>query len=228
LKRFKMMTTKRPYLVSTSISSKRLANFARCASTTHLRTQQSCRANHGCPEECNKYTSGSLVQKLYLLVDQPTRGTPHANHNTRRSTVFALVAGLLASQSLPALADDDVKLPKEYRQLVTRLSEGLSESIEAEASGASEAEVRRKADPAKDTVREFVRKWRDNPRVSADITHAELKEALSELGEFYMTYGQRTKLTPPVRESVLKHLLAAKEALPAEPERKGSGLLGLF
>lgn len=30
----------------------------------------------------------------------------------------------------------------EYRQLVKRLSEGLSESIEAEASGASEAEVR--------------------------------------------------------------------------------------
>ncbi|EFJ50297.1 hypothetical protein VOLCADRAFT_116830 [Volvox carteri f. nagariensis] len=113
----------------------------------------------------------------------------------------------------------------EYRQLVKRLSEGLSDSIEAEASGASEAEVRRKADPAKDTVREFVRKWRDNPRVSGDITHAEVKEALSELGEFYMAYGQRTKLTPPVRESVLKHLAAAKEALPAEPEKKGPGLL---
>ncbi|GIL58920.1 hypothetical protein Vafri_13929, partial [Volvox africanus] len=216
------------YLVSTPIVSRRLVPFARCASAIHLRTQQSCRANHDYPEEYIIHNVKSLNQKLDLLVDQPTRGAPHANHITRRSTVFALVAGLLASQSRPSLADEDVKLPKEYRQLVKRLSEGLSESIEAEASGASEAEVRRKADPAKDTVREFVRKWRDNPRVSADITHAELKEALSELGEFYMVYGQRTKLTPPVRESVLKHLSAAKEALPAEPEKKGAGLLGLF
>ncbi|GLC42054.1 hypothetical protein PLESTM_001281000 [Pleodorina starrii] len=146
----------------------------------------------------------------------------------RRAAVLALVSGTFALGPRPSSADEETKLPKEYRQLVKRLSEGLSESIEAEASGASEAEVRRKADPAKDTVREFVRKWRDNPRVSSDITHAELKEALAELGEFYLAYGQRTKLTPPVRESVLRHLSAARAALPGEPEKKGSGLLDLF
>ncbi|KXZ54350.1 hypothetical protein GPECTOR_5g431 [Gonium pectorale] len=108
------------------------------------------------------------------------------------------------------------------------MSEGLAESIEAEASGASEAEVRRKADPAKDTVREFVRKWRDNPRVSSDITHAELKEALAELGEFYMAYGQRTKLSTPVRDSVLKHLAAARAAIPEEPGKEDGKLLSIF
>lgn len=43
-----------------------------------------------------------------------------------------------------------------------------------------------------------------------------------------MSNGQRSKLTVPVRESVLKHLSAAKESLTPEPEKKGSGLLGLF
>ncbi|PNH09459.1 Kinesin-like protein KLP1 [Tetrabaena socialis] len=63
----------------------------------------------------------------------------------------------------------------EYRQLVKRLSDGLRESIEAEASGAAESEVRRKADPAKEAVREFVGRWRDNPRVTRDLTHVQIK-----------------------------------------------------
>lgn len=52
-------------------------------------------------------------------------------------------------------------------------------------------------------------------------------EALAELGEFYLAYGQRTKLTPPVRESVLRHLKAARSALPEE-EGSASKVLGLF
>ncbi|KAG2425930.1 hypothetical protein HXX76_013304 [Chlamydomonas incerta] len=147
---------------------------------------------------------------------------------SRRGALLSLV-GTYAVLARPSAAGaaEDVKLPKEYRQLVKRLSEGLSESIETEASGASEAEVRRAADPAKEVVREFVRKWRDNPRISSDITHAEIKEALAELGEFYLAYGQRTKLTPPVRESILRHLKAARAALPEE-EGGDSKVLGLF
>ncbi|KAG2485918.1 hypothetical protein HYH03_015362 [Edaphochlamys debaryana] len=132
---------------------------------------------------------------------------------SRRDVLLALGAAVLAVRPAPAQAANEIKLPQEYRQLVKRLSEDLGKSIEAEGSGASEAEVRRQADPAKDAVREFVRKWRDNPRVNTDATHAEIKEALNELGEFYLTYGQRTPLTAPVREGVLGHLRAAREAL---------------
>ncbi|KAG2434983.1 hypothetical protein HYH02_011982 [Chlamydomonas schloesseri] len=147
---------------------------------------------------------------------------------SRRGVLLSLIsASVLLTRPSAVGAAEEVKLPKEYRQLVKRLSEGLSESIETEASGASEAEVRRAADPAKEVVREFVRKWRDNPRISSDITHAEIKEALAELGEFYLAYGQRTKLTPPVRESVLRHLKAARSALPEEEGGSGK-VLGLF
>ncbi|GFR47648.1 hypothetical protein Agub_g9391 [Astrephomene gubernaculifera] len=151
---------------------------------------------------------------------------------SRRRALFTLAAGALSLSLLPGSvhADEDAKLPKEYRQLVKRLSEGLRETIEAEASGASEAEVRRKADPAKDTVREFVRKWRDNARVSGDITHAEIKEALAELGEYYMAHGQRARLSPGVRDSVLGHLDAARAALGGQEGEEGEEgkVLGLF
>jgi hypothetical protein len=38
-------------------------------------------------------------------------------------------------------------------------------------------QVRRKADPAKEQVREFVGKWRDNPAVASDASHDEIKGA---------------------------------------------------
>lgn len=40
-------------------------------------------------------------------------------------------------------------------------------------------QVRRKADPAKDLVKEFVRKWQDNAAVAGDVTHEEMKGALA-------------------------------------------------
>jgi hypothetical protein len=36
-------------------------------------------------------------------------------------------------------------------------------------------QVRRKADPAKDLVREFVGKWQDNPAVAGDASHDEMR-----------------------------------------------------
>ena len=36
-------------------------------------------------------------------------------------------------------------------------------------------QVRRKADPAKELVKEFVAKWRDSPSVMGDVTHEEMK-----------------------------------------------------
>jgi len=36
-------------------------------------------------------------------------------------------------------------------------------------------QVRRKADPAKELVKEFVGKWQDRPEVVGDVTHDEMK-----------------------------------------------------
>lgn len=35
--------------------------------------------------------------------------------------------------------------------------------------------MRRKADPAKDLAKQFIRKWQDNPQVAGDATHDEMR-----------------------------------------------------
>lgn len=40
--------------------------------------------------------------------------------------------------------------------------------------------MRRKADGAKELVREFVGKWQDNAAVVGDVTHSEMKGELEE------------------------------------------------
>lgn len=110
-------------------------------------------------------------------------------------------------------ATEDKKLPKEYTELVKRIVSSLRESLQAEASGASEREVRRKAEPAKEAVMDYVGKWQANPKVSDDPSSEEIKKALAELGAFYKAKGSRSRLTDEVRGTVLGHLAAAEAAL---------------
>eukprot|EP00775_Hariotina_reticulata_P001353 gene1353-1694_t len=97
-----------------------------------------------------------------------------------------------------------------------KLVKALQTSIAAEAEGAKENEVRRKADPAKELVKEFVGKWQDRPEVVGDVTHDEMKSAIAELGRFYQRNGPRSRLTEETRRSVLAHLAVVKSALPEE------------
>eukprot|EP00879_Flechtneria_rotunda_P005315 GHRR01005602.1.p1 GENE.GHRR01005602.1~~GHRR01005602.1.p1 ORF type:complete len:208 (+),score=88.86 GHRR01005602.1:136-759(+) len=115
------------------------------------------------------------------------------------------------------------ELPKAYIRTMHRLVKALNDSIEAEASGAKEMEVRRKADPAKEMVREFVSKWQDDAAVVGDVAHDEMQSALSQLGRFYQKNGSRSRLDDATRQSVLSHLAAVEASLPEEPK----SLLGL-
>jgi hypothetical protein len=162
----------------------------------------------------------------------------------RLAAAAALAAALLASPS-PALADapisasttdllqldsgllpsDDqglktqITVPKSYYNTVTGLLSSMRDALDADADGAPERDVRRRADPAKERVREFVGKWRDSPLVAGQEYHEEVKAAIAELGAFYGKAGPRAAVTREVRESVLAHLARAEAALP--PAEKG-------
>ena len=110
-----------------------------------------------------------------------------------------------------------------YRQNVSQLAKALREAIDAEEGGARETEVRRKADPAKELAKQFLRRWQDDPSVAGGAAHEEMKAALRELGAFYQTNGPRARLTGDAAAAVRARLDAVEAALP--PEKKG--LLGL-
>lgn len=126
-------------------------------------------------------------------------------------------AGLGAlEKQLPGLPAPGPELPKTYQRTMHRLVKALRDTIETEAAGAKEFEVRRKADGAKDLVKEFVGKWQDNGDVAGDLTHTEMKDAISELGRFYQAKGPRARLDTSTRDSILAHLAAVEAGLPEE------------
>ena len=61
-----------------------------------------------------------------------------------------------------------------YTESVRDVVSALSETILFEASGASEREVRRKADPAKASIERFLRDWKGSPLVSSQPSYAAL------------------------------------------------------
>ena len=124
-----------------------------------------------------------------------------------------------------------------YVESVRDVVSALSDTILFEASGASEREVRRKADPAKASIERFLRDWKGSPLVSSQPSYAALvgafrlsskcsrcrkpffllcsdayvcfADALRQLGAFYAARGSRAALTPDVRDAVLAALKQA-------------------
>ncbi|GMH43124.1 hypothetical protein BSKO_11046 [Bryopsis sp. KO-2023] len=129
----------------------------------------------------------------------------------RRGVLLGSGLAMGAVAAFPALAGKP-PVPKAYYEFVDKLTTQLIETIDLEASGASEIEVRRKADDAKNLVREFVLSWRGDIRVSKEASYKEIAEALTELGNFYMKNGQRMKLPSDLSAEIRGHLEAAKAA----------------
>ena len=104
--------------------------------------------------------------------------------------------------------------------LARSLVEALRDAVYSDLSGAPEREVRRKADPAKDLVRQFMTRWRDEREVAGEESYTELTAAIRQLGEFYLKNGQRARLSEEVGQALLAKLDAAEAALPPPPEKK--------
>ncbi|GFH18104.1 uncharacterized protein HaLaN_14848 [Haematococcus lacustris] len=83
----------------------------------------------------------------------------------------------------------------------------------ADQEGKKETEVRRKADPAKEALQQFVRKH------SQQQARPVLRCAavMSELGAFYQVAGPRARLPSDVQARLLLHVNAAEAALTQAP-----------
>ena len=125
---------------------------------------------------------------------------------------------MILSTPTPAVAD--VPLPQGYQDTARSLVIALRDAVDADLSGAEEREVRRKADPAKDLVRQFMSRWRDVPIVREDPSYTQLTGTIKDLGEFYMKNGQRARLPEDVGKALLARLDVAEGALPPAPEKK--------
>ena len=122
--------------------------------------------------------------------------------------------------SPPPPAAADTALPQAYENTARSLVEALRDAIDADLAGSPEREVRRKADPAKDLVRQFMTRWRDAPVVRDDESYRQLTAAIQQLGAYYMASGQRARLSEAVGQELLGKLEAAEAALPPPPEKK--------
>jgi len=151
---------------------------------------------------------------------------------SRRNALLGMMMSLegtsLACSSWSFASDVLPPLPKAYRENVHQIIKSVRESFDAESEGAKENEVRRKADPAKENVREFVAKWRDSDRVKWHDSHEEIVAAITELGKFYQTAGPRAKIPEDVKAKVRDHLHKAEAALEAAGGDGNKVLLGLF
>jgi Photosystem II Pbs27 len=89
-------------------------------------------------------------------------------------------------------------------------------------------QVRKEADGAREPVRQFISKWKNDARVQGTTPHKETLAALEELGQYYQKRGQRSALDRESAARILQHLQLARDALPPDDQQPGllNGLLG--
>lgn len=76
-------------------------------------------------------------------------------------------------------------------------------------------QVRRKAEPAKDLVRDWTGRWgTGGAGVGGTASHEALSAALRDLGSFYKAAGARARLDAATADAVLAALDAAEAGLP--------------
>jgi hypothetical protein len=154
-----------------------------------------------------------------------------------RAAEAAATAGGTSPSSSSAFLPDlpAAPLPKPYVDATRRLVTTLRASITTETAGAEEFEVRRAAEPAKEAVREWVGAYGVSTSgrkggggssglaaaVEGTPSHTAVQAALTSLGRFYGSRGQRARLDAATAEAVLSALAAAEDALPPEEAKKG-------
>ena len=139
----------------------------------------------------------------------------------------SVVSALVPADAWSALENADA-LPKDYAEKARAVVKALTESLEFESAGAPTASERfRKAEPAKEAVKAFIKDWAAAPAVQGERSHDDIVLAVRELSEFYKANGSRAALDKPTRDSVLEKLYDARDALPKAPPTLADRLLGL-
>jgi hypothetical protein len=160
----------------------------------------------------HRLAAAAALAAAALVLAPPPAPIPLAPPALAASPSLELEADLLPAAPSPSTTTTTV--PRGYRNTVEGLIASVRDALDADDRGAQERDVRRRADPARERVREFVGKWRDSPLVSGTVYHEEVKAAIAELGAFYSKAGPRAAVTREVRASVLSHLETAEKALP--------------
>jgi hypothetical protein len=134
---------------------------------------------------------------------------------------------LVPADTWAALENADA-LPKDYAEKARAVVKALTESLEFESVGEpSAAERFRKAEPAKEAVKAFIKDWAAAPSMQGERSHDDIVLAVRQLSEFYKANGSRAALDKQTRDSVLEKLYDARDALPKAPPTLADRLLGL-
>ncbi|KAK9832962.1 hypothetical protein WJX74_003012 [Apatococcus lobatus] len=160
------------------------------------------------PDEATQHTSNSPADSL------PT-GRRHILCAFLLTATFAQgVAGAeldFLEKALPKQASESI--PPGYTSNASRLVGALQAAIELDIKGASEKEVRRKADEAKMSIRDFVSSWRSTKVVQSDPSYLQITGTLQDLAQFYQKNGQRARITADQGQKMLDKLKLAKSSL---------------
>ena len=153
---------------------------------------------------------------------------------SRRSVVLQTIGAvaLMVSSGIATdafAADMTTSLPKDYTDKLRLACEQLLKSVEFERDhpSASVSERFAAADPAKQTVKDYIQTWQGRPETKDLETSTITGEVLRELARYYKKNGSQVALDVELRDDVITKLTEVLNMLPAREPTLAERVLGI-
>lgn len=102
-------------------------------------------------------------------------------------------------------------LPKAYLKSAREVVKTLRESLDEDSKDVGK--FRRTADAAKESIREYLSRWRGQQEVKTEESYAAIEKAIRSLASFYSKAGPFATLSEEARTSILNDLNVAEANL---------------
>ncbi|EFJ32342.1 hypothetical protein SELMODRAFT_37126, partial [Selaginella moellendorffii] len=124
----------------------------------------------------------------------------------------SLLDGILSVFDPNETTKSGKKLPKSYLKAARDVVKNLREALQKDPAK-EEQKFREAANTAKDSIREYLTKWKNSKEVQEQSSYQVLGKALRQLGSFYLKSGPTAVMPDDIKSEILQNLSNAETDL---------------
>ncbi|EFJ20910.1 hypothetical protein SELMODRAFT_37127, partial [Selaginella moellendorffii] len=124
----------------------------------------------------------------------------------------SLLDGILSVFDPNETTKSGKKLPKSYLKAARDVVKNLREALQKDPAK-EEQKFREAANTAKDSIREYLTKWKNSKEVQEQSSYQVLEKALRQLGSFYLKSGPTAVMPDDIKSEILQNLSNAEADL---------------
>ncbi|KAL9232871.1 hypothetical protein vseg_007934 [Gypsophila vaccaria] len=148
----------------------------------------------------------TILTVNHSILCEPVKAEVKADYQEKDDSIFGSVKSLFDPNET---TKSGKVLPKAYLKSAREVVKTLRESLKEDPNDM--AKFRRTADAAKESIRDYLSRWRGQQSVINEESYVALEKAFRSLAKFYANAGPSASLSGDVKSEILRDLDTADQ-----------------